>query len=73
MVGNYQSISLGLDQWAMDLEKRLKEALEGKVMTADSVNQFMDTNIGTHSDKIEDYVKQITAKVSKYVEDHDKR
>eukprot|EP00974_Lingulodinium_polyedra_P061624 5948433-Lingulodinium_polyedra.AAC.1 len=60
MVGNYQNIHLGLNQWARDLEKRLKEALERKVTTTDSVNHLMDTQIGTNNDKIEDYVKQIT-------------
>eukprot|EP00974_Lingulodinium_polyedra_P074387 7209598-Lingulodinium_polyedra.AAC.1 len=61
MAGNHQSIILGLNQRAMDMEKRLKETLAGKVMTADSVNHLMDANIGANHEHIEEFVKQISA------------
>eukprot|EP00974_Lingulodinium_polyedra_P091541 8872989-Lingulodinium_polyedra.AAC.1 len=41
-------------------------------MTADSVNHLMDSNIGTSNAHIEEFVKQISAKVNKYVEDRDR-
>eukprot|EP00974_Lingulodinium_polyedra_P083031 8041277-Lingulodinium_polyedra.AAC.1 len=63
MVGNHQSIIVGLNQWAMDMEKRLKDVLEGKVMTAGSVNQLMVFNRHEQC-KIEEFVKQISAKVN---------
>eukprot|EP00974_Lingulodinium_polyedra_P134061 11228013-Lingulodinium_polyedra.AAC.1 len=44
------------------MEKRLKEALERKVTTTDSVNHLMDSKIGTNNERIEDFVKQISAK-----------
>eukprot|EP00974_Lingulodinium_polyedra_P095727 9279092-Lingulodinium_polyedra.AAC.1 len=68
MVSNYMKMQNDLHLWATDLESRLKEALEGKVLTVDSV---IDANIALYHKKFEEHIKQLMSNIAKCFRDHE--
>eukprot|EP00974_Lingulodinium_polyedra_P031598 3041599-Lingulodinium_polyedra.AAC.1 len=73
MIGNHAEVYNELHARANDLEKRIKEAIDGKVMAMGSVLHMMDYKITQYNEKIEEPLKQFVSNITKDLGAQDRR
>eukprot|EP00974_Lingulodinium_polyedra_P032073 3089175-Lingulodinium_polyedra.AAC.1 len=58
IVGNRVTMYNELRAWANDLQRRIKEAIDGTILAVDSVLQMVDYKIAQYNEKIEEPLKR---------------